>query len=69
LADHTHVQESIHEQQVDAAKSVIPAVDNGKDLQVIEYLNELPTPSGEMGPSTTAIQQHQQQSRVNDCNT
>ena len=61
LADHTHVQESIHEQHVDAPKSIIPAMDNRKDLQVIEYLNELPTPSQETAPPS-------QQHRVDDCN-
>lgn len=43
LADHTHVQESIHEQHIDEAKNVL-AVDNGNDVQVIEYLDALPQP-------------------------
>jgi hypothetical protein len=41
LADHTHVQESIHEQHIDVAKNVL-AVDNGSHVQVIEYLDTLP---------------------------
>jgi hypothetical protein len=41
LADHSHVQESIHEQHIDAAKNVL-AVENGNHVQVIEYLDTIP---------------------------
>jgi hypothetical protein len=46
LADHTHVQESIHGQHVDATKEelkeVLP-VENENDVGVIEYLDTLPS--------------------------
>jgi Fungal Zn(2)-Cys(6) binuclear cluster domain len=52
LADHTHVQETIHEQHIDAAKNVLK-VENGNDVQVIEYLDTLPpVPSGGSRPGS-----------------
>jgi len=42
LADHTNVQESIHERHVDVVKSVLP-MENENDVGVIEYLDTLPT--------------------------
>lgn len=43
LADHTQVHEELHEQHVDNAKSTL-SVNNGNDVEVIEYLDTLPVP-------------------------
>jgi hypothetical protein len=44
LADHTQVHEELHEQHVDNAKSAL-SVNNGNDVEVIEYLDTLPVPA------------------------
>jgi hypothetical protein len=41
LADHTQIQDAIHEQHVDATKQAL-SLDNGNDVGVIEYLDTLP---------------------------
>ncbi len=43
LADHTQVHEELHEQHVDNAKNQL-SVNNGNDVEVIEYLDTLPAP-------------------------
>ena len=49
LADHTHVQESIHEQHIDAVKNSLD-VGTGNEVQVIEYLDTLPRPQPQPRP-------------------
>ena len=44
LADHTHVHEELHEQHGDNAKNTL-SVNNGNDVEVIEYLDTLPAPA------------------------
>ena len=59
LADHTQVQDTIREQHIDTAKNVLK-VDNGKDVQVIEYLDTLPPvpPTTATGPGSRPASQH-----------
>lgn len=55
LTDHSHVQDGIHEQHIEAAKSAL-SVDNGNGTQVMEYLDNLP-------------QSAQQRRQGDDCNS